>query len=453
MKIINPATGEIFKEVEADGERRISEKYESLREGQRAWSKRPLDERIACLQRFSDLLAKNKETLTKILTTEVGKPIRESRNEIAGAIYRIQFFLQNSKKHLSAEQVNEVSGTREVLAFEPMGVIGNISAWNYPYLIAMNVIVPALIAGNAVLYKPSEFSTLSGLEIQRLLFEAGVPENVFQAVIGEGTAGKALLKLPLDGYFFTGSHATGRAIAAALAGRLVPVTLELGGKDPLYVMDDVDVAKAAANAVEGAFYNAGQSCCAVERIYVHEKIDEPFVEAFVQEVQKLKMDDPVYESATLGPVTRHANLQHLARQVKDAVDRGAKILTGGKRVVGLGHFFEPTVLVDVNHTMSVMKEETFGPVIGIQKVKDDAEALKLMEDTEYGLTAAVFSKDEARAKAILEKLNVGTGYWNCCDRVSPWLPWSGRKNSGMGTTLSYLGIHAFVRPKGYHLRG
>ena len=442
MKIINPATDELIREVDEETDAEIRKKYDTLKEGQKKWGATALDDRIACLKRFSDLLEKNKEELAKTLTSEVGKPIRESRNEIAGAVYRIQFFLQNSKKWLSPEQVNETAGTREVLAFEPLGVIANISAWNYPYLIAMNVIVPALIAGNAVLYKPSEFSTLSGLKMQRLLFEAGIPENVFQAVIGEGAAGRTLLKLPLDGYFFTGSYATGKAIAAALAGRLVPVTLELGGKDPLYVMEDVDVEKAAANAVEGAFYNAGQSCCAVERIYVHEKIYEPFVKAFVEETKKL----------VLGPVTRPMQIQILSQQIQDALDRGAKLLTGGKPVGGKGNFFEPTVLTNVNHTMSVMKEETFGPVIGIQKVADDDEALRLMADTEYGLTAAVFSKSEERAKGILEKLDVGTGYWNCCDRVSPWLPWSGRKNSGLGATLSYLGIHAFVKPKGYHLR-
>lgn len=455
MKILNPATGDVFREIQEDDEGGILKKYQVLREGQKGWKARSLDERIAAVGRFGELLEKEREELEKTLSLEVGKPLRESGNEIAGAVGRIRFFLQNSKKHLAALQVNEAAGppaTREVLDFEPLGVIGNISAWNYPYLIAMNVLVPALIAGNAVLYKPSEFSTLTGLHIQRLLFKAGVPEDAFQAVIGEGAAGRAMLKLPLDGYFFTGSYATGRAIAAALAGRLVPVTLELGGKDPLYVMEDVDVAKAAANAVEGVFYNAGQSCCAVERIYVHEKIYEPFVKAFVEETKKLKMGDPFDPQTTLGPVTRQAHLQHLVRQVKDAVDRRAKLLTGGKRVTGKGHFFEPTVLAEVDHTMSVMKEESFGPVIGIQKVKDDEEALKLMADTDYGLTAAVFSKSEERAKKILEQLDVGTGYWNCCDRVSPWLPWSGRKNSGLGTTLSYLGIQAFVKPKGYHLR-
>lgn len=452
MKILNPATGALIQEVEEDLAESVRKKFDSLGKGRKTWREKPLDERVACLKRFGELLEKNKEELAKTLTLEVGKPIAESRSEIDGAVYRVRFFLQNSKKWLSTDLVHETSGTREILAFEPLGVIANISAWNYPYLIAMNVIVPALITGNAVLYKPSEYATLSGLQMERLLFQSGVPENAFQVVLGAGDAGRAILELPLNGFFFTGSYATGRSIAAALAGRMIPVTLELGGKDPLYVMEDVDIEKAAANAVEGAFYNAGQSCCAVERIYVHKKIYEPFVKAFVQEAKKLKMGDPLKEDTTLGPVTRAVHLQFLSEQVKNAVDAGAVLLTGGKPVEGRGNFFEPTVLSDVNHTMRVMKEETFGPVIGIQKVKDDEEALRLMADTEYGLTAAVFSKSEERAKRILGELDVGTGYWNCCDRVSPWLPWSGRKHSGLGTTLSYLGIQAFVKPKAYHLR-
>ncbi|HSA58668.1 MAG TPA: aldehyde dehydrogenase family protein [bacterium] len=455
MKIVNPANGETLRLLVADEVATIEAKYRSLREGQKAWAARPLKERIGLLDAFGGLLGRNKEELAKTLSLEIGKPIRESRNEIDGAMGRVRYFVENSEKWLSPETVNESPGvqvTREVLAFEPLGVIANISAWNYPYLIAMNVIVPALIAGNAVLYKPSEFSTLTGQYIQHLLFKAGVPEDAFQAVIGAAAAGQALLKLPLDGFFFTGSYKIGRSIAQSLAGRMIPVVLELGGKDPLYVADDVDVEKAAAMAAEGAFYNAGQSCCAVERIYVHEKIHDAFLEALVAETRKLKLGDPLEEATTLGPVTREAHLKVLEGQVWDAVARGAALKTGGHAMDVPGNFFEPTVLAEVDHTMSVMKEETFGPVIGIQKVKDDEEALRLMADTEYGLTAAVFSKSEERAKAILEKLDVGTGYWNCYDRVSPWLPWSGRRNSGMGTTLSYLGIHAFVKTKGYHLR-
>lgn len=453
MKIHNPATGEVIREIEEDRKATIRDEFDLLSAGRRRWRDIPLGDRISCLARFGELLETNKESLARTLTLETGKPIRESRSEVSGAFSKIRFFVENSENWLKPEPVNHAGGTREVIAYEPIGVIANISAWNYPYLVAMNVIPPALIAGNAVLYKPSEYATLTGLEIERLLHKAGVPEDAFRAVVGGAKTGRAILELPLDGYFFTGSYATGRSIASALAGRLVPLTLELGGKDPLYVTEDVDVPRAAANAVEGSFSNCGQSCCAVERIYVRREIYEPFVEVFVRGTKRLKMGDPLDESTTLGPVTRQAQLPYLARQVKDAVDRGATLLTGGRPVKGNGNFFEPTVLADANHSMRLMKEETFGPVIGIQKVADDDEALRLMADTDYGLTAAVFSKDESRAKAILENLDVGTGYWNCCDRVSPYLPWSGRKHSGLGTTLSHLGIRAFARPKGYHLRG
>ena len=425
----------------------------ALKKGQRAWAEKSLDERIGCLARFGRLLEENREDLAKTLTLEVGKPIRESRNEVNGALYRVRYFIEHSKKYLEPKILNEASGVRELLIYEPLGVVAHISAWNYPYLIAMNVLPPALIGGNAVLYKPSEYSTLSGLQIVRCLHEAGIPKDVLQTVVGGGSVGKALLALPLDGYFFTGSYKTGQSIAKALRDRLVPVTLELGGKDPLYIADDIEnVTKVAASAVEGSFYNCGQSCCAVERIYVHRRIYKSFVRAFVEETKKIKMGDPMDERTTLGPVTRPMHLKFLSHQVKDALKRGARLLLGGKPVLGKGAFFEPTVLVKVDHSMSLMKDETFGPVIGIQKVRDDDDAIRLMQDTEYGLTAAIYSKSEDRAKSILQKLDVGTGYWNCCDRVTPFLPWSGRRRSGLGVTLSQQGIHAFVRSKGYHLK-
>jgi acyl-CoA reductase-like NAD-dependent aldehyde dehydrogenase len=230
--------------------------------------------------------------------------------------------------------------------------------------------------------------------------------------------------------------------------------MELGGKDPVYVMDDIaEIKSSAAGIADGAFYNNGQSCCSVERIYVHEKIYDEFVKEFTEEVKSYKIGNPLEEGIYIGPLSRKDQLEVLSSQIKDALDKGAKLVCGGKKISGKGYYFEPAVLVNVNHNMSIMKDESFGPVIGIQKVSSDEEALKLMNDTEYGLTAAVYSKDKDRADQILRKLNTGSVYWNCCDRVSPYLPWSGRKNSGLGATLSYIGIRAFVKPKGYHLRG
>lgn len=235
---------------------------------------------------------------------------------------------------------------------------------------------------------------------------------------------------------------------------MVPCQCELGGKDPLYVADDVaDIKAVAAGTADGAFYNNGQSCCAVERIYVQEKIYDRYVDEFLKEVKSWKIGKPTEEGVYIGPLSRKEQVNVLENQVSDAVQKGAKVLTGGKPISGKGYFFEPTVLVDVNHHMSVMRDESFGPIIGIMRVKNDDEAVQLMQDTEYGLTAAVYSSDRGRAEKILEKINAGTGYWNCCDRVSAALPWSGRIHSGFGTTLSHAGLRAFTKPKAYHLKG
>ncbi len=455
LKIVNPATGIKITRLPKDNAETVQQKYEALQIGQKQWVTTTVTHRLACIEKFFKLLDVERVELAETLTAEMGKPYQESLNEIQGARGRINFFLNNTADWLKEEWMIREGATREKVTFEPLGVIGNISAWNYPYLVGVNVFIPALLTGNAVLYKPSEYSTLTGLAIQKLLFEAGIPENVFQTVVGGGEVGELLLELPLNGYFFTGSHATGQYIAQKVAPKLVPIQLELGGKDPLYVMDDVaDVRQAAANAVEGAFYNNGQSCCAVERIYVHHNIYELFVEEFVKEVKEnWTIDLPAKPHTKIGAISRKVHLDYLAIQVKDAVEKGATLLTGGQQAKRKGYFFEPTVLADTDHSMKVMMEETFGPVIGIQRVQDDAEAVQLMQDTPYGLTAAVFSQSQERAEAVLQQIEVGTVYWNCCDRVSPNLPWSGRKHSGLGATLSYMGIRAFVQPKSHHLRG
>lgn len=454
MQIINPATEEIIQEVTEDTPETIQEKFQLLKEGQKQWAVVPLAQRISAIEKFYTLLDERKDELAETLTREVGKPVQQSYNELNGARKRIEYFIKNSAKWLAEEWITEEDATREKIVYEPLGVIANISAWNYPYLVGVNVFIPALIGGNAVLYKPSEYSTLTGLHIQRLLYLSGIPENEFSIVVGKAAAGQTLLDLPLDGYFFTGSYRTGKYIAEQTAGKLVPVQLELGGKDPLYVMDDVDDVNAAAEAaLEGAVYNAGQSCCAVERIYVQENIYDKFVDAFVAQAKKLVTGNPMDKQTDIGPVSRKEQLKFLAAQVEDAKQKGGNIMSGGTTAKGAGYFFEPTVVINANHRMKLMTDESFGPVIGIQKVKDDNEAVQLMKDTPYGLTAAVYSKSYDRAEKVMKQMDTGTVYWNCCDRVSAALPWSGRKNSGLGATLSYHGIRAFVQPKAYHLRG
>jgi len=453
MNISNPTTEVILATVTEDTPQLIQEKYERARQAQPAWAKVPLPERIQIIRRFYELLDEHTEALAHVLTSEMGKPLQQARNEIKAARGRIAFFLENSEKWLTEEVIHAGEGLQEKIAYEPLGVIANISAWNYPYLVGVNVYIPALIAGNAVLYKPSEYTTLTGEKVGELMRKAGVPLDVFQLIIGRGAAGQALLELPLNGYFFTGSYKTGKYIYETVAPKMVPCQLELGGKDPLYVPDDsADVQKVARAAADGAFYNNGQSCCAVERIYVHQNLYDAFVEEFVKEVKSYQLGDPTEEGVYFGPLARKEQLDVLAGQVEDAVAKGAEVLTGGKKKESKGYYFEPTVLVNVNHSMQVMQEESFGPIIGIQKVQGDAEAIALMQDTAYGLTAAVYADHEATATQILSQINTGSAYWNCCDRVSANLPWSGRGHSGIGATLSYLGIRTFVQPKAYHLK-
>ncbi|GJM30746.1 MAG: aldehyde dehydrogenase [Cyclobacteriaceae bacterium] len=453
MKVINPATERVIKNIPADDQDTIQEKYQLARQAQASFKKTRLTERLQILERFNDLLEKNLDRLAELLTSEVGKPIVQSRNEINGARSRISFFLKNSEAQLSGQVVYQDGNLTERTVYEPLGVIANISAWNYPYLVGVNVFVPALVAGNAVLYKPSEYSSLTGLELQKLWLQAGLEPGVFQAVIGRGQVGRLLVELPLDGYFFTGSYATGKQIYQTVAKKMVTCQLELGGKDPLYVTaKNNNIHAVAVAAVEGAFYNNGQSCCAVERIYVHQQVYYDFINDFVKEVKLLKMGDPASEGVTIGPLTRKQQVSFLEDQVEDALSKGAKVLSGGKAETRQGYFFQPTVVINTNHEMKIMKQESFGPVIGIQMVESDQQAVELMQDTDYGLTASVYSDDQQQALDILSSMDTGTVYWNCCDRVSPRLPWSGRRHSGFGSTLSEAGIRVFTRPKAYHLR-
>jgi len=452
MLIINPATEEVIVEVTEDTKETCLQKFQQLKKAQPAWKALSLAERIRIINAFSDLLQKNIDALAIVLTSEVGKPLQQSKNEINGACKRIKWLTENAEKYLSDELMKNEAGLQERISYEPLGVICNISAWNYPYLVGVNVFVPALLGGNAVMYKPSEYASLTGAQIQKLLKEAGIPQNVFLLAIGGSAIGEYLLDLDFDGYFFTGSYKTGKYIYERCARKMVPCQCELGGKDPLYVADDIkDIQNVAAATADGAFYNNGQSCCAVERIYVHEGIYDQYIDAFTKEVNSWKIGNPLEEGVYIGPLSRKMQIEVLRQQVSDAVSKGATLVAGGKAMENKGYYFEPTVLTNVNHDMLIMRDESFGPVIGIMKVKSDQEAIDYMQDTDYGLTASVYSSNQERAEKILSRLNTGTAYWNCCDRVSAAVPWSGRKHSGFGSTLSHAGLRAFVRPKAYHL--
>jgi acyl-CoA reductase-like NAD-dependent aldehyde dehydrogenase len=452
LAIHNPASGEKITQVPADDAASVAAKAARARAAQPAWAALPMSERKRCIERFREGVLRDLESLAATMTRETGKPIRMSRNELNGLLARIDFFIGMVEMVIATETVHDEGGMIERIQHVPLGVVGNISAWNYPWFVGCNVILPALLTGNAVLYKPSEYATLTGLEIARLLHEAGVPPDVFATLVGTGAVGAALLEQKIDGLFFTGSHATGSRIAQAVGHRLVKLQLELGGKDPTYVCDDADPKAAAESLADGAMYNTGQSCCSVERIYVHEKIHEEFVAAFVETVKGFRAGDPMREDTYIGAITRAPQLDVLDAQVADAKARGAKLLSGGHRLPGPGNWYAPTVFSQVDHSMELMREESFGPIIGIQKVSGDEEAVRLMNDTRYGLTAGVYTPDARRAEAVLAQVNAGSLYWNCCDRVSPRLPWSGYGDSGVGLTLSTYGIQTFTRPRAWHMR-
>ncbi len=454
MNVHNPARGEVIESLPETPPDELPARLARARAAQPAWASLAASERRRTLSKFRDLVSERREELAQTLTREVGKPISQSRSELSGLLPRLDFFLEHFEAELAPRVVlgTASEALEERIVFEPLGVVANVSAWNYPYFVGCNVLVPALLTGNAVLYKPSELCCITGLAIARLLHEAGVPSGVFQALIGGKELGAALVALPVDGVFFTGSYATGRKIAEVVAPRMVRLQLELGGKDPAYVADDVDVAAVAAAVADGAFYNTGQSCCAVERIYVHERVYSDFVDAFVAEVSRFKLGEPTDEATYIGPLCRgDVALSELESQVADAIAQGGKLLTGGKRAARPGSFFEPTVIGDAKQSMQLMRDESFGPIIGICSVPNDEAAAAAMADTEYGLTAAVYTQDETRAEGLLAQLPVGSAYVNCCDRVSPRLPWTGRKHSGIGSTLSTLGIQAFLQPKAWHI--
>jgi len=453
LDVHNPATGELLRSIASTDEREVEQKVERARRAQKAWAARSYPERASLVRAFRDLLETEVEECARTTTREMGKPITQSRAEVRAVLERIDWNLEHVGDVIAPREVTPRApgGVGERVTYEPVGLVAHISAWNYPYFVGLNTIVPALLAGNAVLYKPSEHATLTGLGLVDVMHRAGVPVDVVQTVVGGGASGAALVASDIDMVCFTGSYPTGRAVARAVADRFVRLQLELGGKDGAYVCDDVDVDAAALATAEGAFYNSGQSCAAIERLYVHEAVYDRFVDALCEVVGAYRIGDPEDEQTDVGPLARAAQLDVIEAQIADAVGKGAKVVVGGSRIDRPGSWFDPTVLVDVDPRMQIMRDETFGPVIGVQRVRDDADATTCLDDTEFGLGAAVFTSDRARAERILGALDVGNAYWNRSDRSSVRLPWSGRRHSGIGVSMSESGIRALVREKAWHL--
>ncbi len=451
----NPATGEVLREFECASAAEVREAVARARCAQPEWQGRAVRDRLAIVQNFQHLLNERKQQVARIITSEAGKPIVEALlTEILVVLDASRFLLQESHGFLREQPVPHGSLATKAktgrLIREPYGVIGIISPWNYPFSIPATETLAALVTGNTVVLKPSELTPLSALELASLLRDAGVPEDVFQIVVGDGPTGAALVESGIDKLVFTGSVATGRRIAQAAAARLLPVVLELGGKDPMIVLDDADVDVASSGAVWGAFVNAGQACLSVERCYVHRSIYDRFISVCAKKTMQLRVGNGMDPEIDIGPLIHERQLQTVVQHVEDAQSRGARVVAGGERLTSLGpNFYSPTVLADVNHEMRVMREETFGPVLPIMAFGSDAEAVRLANDSEYGLAASVWTRDRARGESIARQINAGTVMVNdavSCFGISE-APHGGVKASGIGRTHGRFGLEEMVRVK------
>ena len=424
------------------------------RAAQKPWAARPLDERIALVKAGVAELDKIKDVLVEELAWQMGRPTRYG-GEFGGVHDRANYMAEIAEKTLAPEVVEDSAGFTRKLTREAVGVVFIVAPWNYPYLTAINTLAPALIAGNSVILKHASQTMLVGERLAAAFHAAGVPADVFQnVVLDHGTTEGLIAARAFNFVNFTGSVGGGRAMEKAAAGTFTAMGLELGGKDPGYVRADADLDAAVDGLMDGAIFNAGQCCCGIERIYVHESLYEAFVEKAVAWVKGQVLGNPFDAATTLGPMANKRFAAVVRDQVADAVKAGAKALIDPALFPADdgGAYLAPQILVDVDHSMRVMREESFGPVVGIMKVSGDAEAISLMNDSDFGLTCSIWTSDADAAASIGAQVETGTVFMNRCDYLDPALCWTGCKDTGRGGSLSYLGFHSVTRPKSYHLK-
>jgi acyl-CoA reductase-like NAD-dependent aldehyde dehydrogenase len=456
LKCVTPVDGSVYVERKLAGAPEIEAALARARKAAGEWRHVPIRERQAMLSRAVDAFVANKAKIAEEISWQMGRPVAQSPGEVRGFEERARYMIEVAPEALRDLDVGEKAGFHRFIRRDPVGVVFVVAPWNYPYLTAVNSVIPALMAGNTVILKHSAQTPLCAERYAEAFQKGGLPEGVFQFLhLSHDDTAKIIQDPRVDFVAFTGSVAGGHAVQEAAAGRFIGTGLELGGKDPAYVRPDANMNHAIENLVDGAFFNSGQSCCGIERIYAHEEIYDRFLEGFVELTRKYRLGNPIEAGTTLGPMVRANAAEFVRKQIAEALKAGAKALIDPKSFPAhkLGTpYLAPQVLVNVDHSMSVMTEESFGPVIGIMKVGSDEEAIGLMNDSPYGLTAAIWTTDEEAAIRIGDRVETGTWFMNRCDYLDPALAWTGVKDSGRGCTLSRVGYEQLTRPKSFHLR-
>jgi acyl-CoA reductase-like NAD-dependent aldehyde dehydrogenase len=456
VRCVSPVDGRVYAERTVARQKDIRETFARARAAQDHWKRLPIAERASYCGATIDAMLAMKDEIVPELAWQMGRPVRYGGGELRGFEERARYMISIADRALSRIDPGPKEGFLRYITREPVGIVFTIAPWNYPYLTAVNSIIPALMAGNTVVLKHAAQTLLVGERFAKAFAAAKLPEGVFSNIVltHDQTAGIISGRLA-DMVCFTGSVAGGKAMERSAAGNFMHLGLELGGKDPAYVRADANMAHAVENLVDGAFFNSGQSCCGIERIYVHRAAWKDFIDGYVDLTRKYVLGSPLEEATTLGPMVKADAAEFVRKQIAAALRSGARAHIDSKAFAKDRRgtpYLAPQVLTDVNHQMAVMREESFGPVVGIMKVNDDDEAVTLMNDSPYGLTAAIWTEDAEAAQRIGNEIETGTVFMNRCDYLDPALAWTGVKDTGRGATLSQVGYEMLTRPKSYHLR-
>ncbi|MCP4327370.1 MAG: aldehyde dehydrogenase family protein [Alphaproteobacteria bacterium] len=456
LKCVSPVDGNVYVELPLATPAEIDHAVAAAKTAQREWRHVPVTDRAEICRRFVAAFTSESDRIAEELAWQMGRPITQGPGEVSGVAERASYMATIAAGALTDIEVEPKQGFSRFIRREPLGVVLTIAPWNYPYLTAVNSIAPAILSGNSLILKPSAQTPLTAERFADAFAAAGLPDGVFQHLYLSHSATELVIEHPdIDFVNFTGSVPAGRSIQSTAAQRFLGVGLELGGKDPAYVRADADIDNAVTNLVDGAFFNSGQSCCGIERIYVHEDVYDRFIDGFVTEASAYRLGDPTDRDTNLGPVVKPSAADFVREQAAEAMRKGARALIDSasfpKDRPG-STYLAPQVLVDVDHSMKVMTEESFGPIVGIMHVRSDDAAVELMNDSEFGLTASVWTADPDAAIAIGDRIETGTFFMNRCDYLDPALAWTGVKDSGRGCTLSRVGFEHLTRPKSYHLK-